>query len=118
MGSRDPARFANNQPGQIVNTNEDIGVKGLPGDPGPKGDQGVPGTKGDQGIPGSQGATYPFSQPVASTLWVIDHSLGKFPSVSVIDSTGRKVRSAVSYTNANQIILTFSAAFAGTAYLN
>lgn len=63
-------------------------------------------------------STITFTQSVASTTWVIAHNLNRFPSVTVVDSAGSTVGGNVTYNSANQMTLSFSAAFAGTAYLN
>lgn len=64
------------------------------------------------------GANYTHSQSTASTTWTITHNLGKNPSVTVIDSGGSYIITDISYTNTNTLVLTFSAALSGTAYLN
>ena len=61
---------------------------------------------------------FEFTQSTAQSVWNITHNLGKFPSVSIIDSAGNNVIGQVDYTNNNELILTFTAAFAGVAYLN
>tara|TARA_B110000908_G_scaffold53651_1_gene65423 strand:- start:763 stop:1461 length:699 start_codon:yes stop_codon:yes gene_type:complete len=61
---------------------------------------------------------FTFTQATAQSVWTITHNLGKFPSVSIIDSAGTNVIGQVDYTNNNELILTFTAAFAGVAYLN
>jgi hypothetical protein len=63
-------------------------------------------------------ATYIFTQATPAALWTINHDLGKFPSVDVIDSTGLEVEGDVKWITSNQITLTFAAAFSGSAYLN
>lgn len=62
--------------------------------------------------------TYVHRQAAASETWTVYHSLGKYPSVTVVDSTGRVVYGGVEYQDANTVILTFSGAFSGVAYLN
>lgn len=79
--------------------------------------QGPAGPKGDSGNAGAD-AHYPHSQPTPADVWTIAHGLNKFPSVTVFDSAGDEVEGAISYPNANTVVLTFSAAFSGTAYLN
>jgi hypothetical protein len=72
-------------------------------------------------IPGPPGAgisTYTYIQSPASPTWTITHNLSRFPSVSVVDSTGRLVEGDVQYVSSNQIIVSFSSSFAGNAYLN
>jgi hypothetical protein len=61
---------------------------------------------------------FSFVQTVASAAWVVVHNLGKFPSVSVVDSSGHLVLGDVQHNSANSLTIYFSAAFAGTAYLN
>ncbi len=65
-----------------------------------------------------QSPTFTFNQVVASTTWVINHDLGKFPSITVIDTAGTVVTGEYTYTDNNNVTLTFSAGFAGKAYLN
>lgn len=62
--------------------------------------------------------TFVHPQLVSSAVWVIGHGLGNFPSVTVLDSSGNTVFGEITYTDANTVTLTFSAAFTGTAYLN
>jgi hypothetical protein len=54
----------------------------------------------------------------ASTTWNIQHNLGKFPSITVIDTANTVVTGEYTYIDNNNVTLTFSAAFAGKAYLN
>ena len=62
--------------------------------------------------------TYTHNQAVPSASWVINHNLGRKPSVTVIDSAGDECAGLVDYTSSNSLTLTFSAAFSGYAYLN
>lgn len=62
--------------------------------------------------------TFIYEQNTLSDEWVIKHNLGRFPSVSVIDSAGTVVVGGVQYLNENIIVCTFNAPFIGTAYLN
>ena len=62
--------------------------------------------------------TFVFTQGVAATTWNIQHNLGKFPSITVIDTGNTVVTGEYNYTSNTNVILTFSAAFAGKAYLN
>ena len=65
-----------------------------------------------------QSATFIFTQNVPSTTWNITHNLGKFPSITVIDTGNTVVTGEYNYTSNTNVILTFSAAFSGKAYLN
>jgi len=62
--------------------------------------------------------TFIFTQNVPSTTWNIQHNLGKFPSITVIDTGDTVVTGEYNYTSNTNVTLTFSAAFAGKAYLN
>ena len=61
---------------------------------------------------------YVFTQMIASSKWLINHNLYKRPSVTVVDSSGNEVVGDVEYNNLNTLMVTFSAPFAGQAYLN
>lgn len=73
---------------------------------------------GVQGPPGSAVPTYVHTQSVPSASWTVNHGLGTYPSVSVVDSAGNTIISDVRYDTASSLTVTFSAAFAGKAYLN
>ena len=73
---------------------------------------------GIQGPPGPPPTTYVHTQSVPSSVWTITHGLDKYPSVSVVDSAGSVIHANVSYTSLGQCVVTFSAAFGGSAYLN
>lgn len=88
---------------------------GAQGPAGPKGDTG---DQGPQGLPGLAGASYTHAQAVPDTTWTINHNLGRFPSVTIVDSAGSVVTGTVEYVSNNTIVLYFSAAFGGSAYLN
>ncbi len=62
--------------------------------------------------------TFLYTQNEASSEWVITHNLDKYPSVTIINSAGDEVIGEVNYNSLNQITITFSGAFKGTATLN
>ena len=67
----------------------------------------------------SQGApTFIFNQNTVATVWNIQHNLGKFPSITVIDTGDTVVTGEYTYIDNNNVQLNFSAGFAGKAYLN
>ena len=70
-------------------------------------------TLSSQGVP-----TFVFTQGVPATVWNIQHNLGKFPSITVIDTGDTVVTGEYTYIDNNNVTLTFSAGFAGKAYLN
>ena len=57
------------------------------------------------------------TQGTASATWTITHTLGGYPSVSIVDSAKTVVFGEVTYTNTSQIVVNFSSAFSGYAYL-
>ena len=61
---------------------------------------------------------YVHNQIASSTTWSVAHNLDKFVSVVIVDSAGSVVIGDVSYVDANNVTLTFSAAFSGKAYCN
>lgn len=63
-------------------------------------------------------STYPHQQITPAEKWVITHNLECFPSVTIADSAGNTVVGDVQYISENEIIITFTSAFAGNAYLN
>ena len=64
------------------------------------------------------GISFTFIQATASTTWNITHTLNRFPSVTIVDSSGNVIISDTLYNNENQITLNFTAPFSGKAYLN
>jgi hypothetical protein len=94
------------------------GTAGAPGTPGTPGSTGSTGAVGPAGPPGPAGGTeFTWHQLVPQTLWEVVHNLQRFPAVVVVSSAGDVVLGDVRYIDNNQIELTFSAAFAGSAYL-
>ena len=61
---------------------------------------------------------YVHDQGVASATWSVSHNLGKLPSVTVVDTAGSVVVGDVSYTDNNNLIVTFNNSFSGEAYIN
>ena len=64
------------------------------------------------------GATYTHHQLSSSSTWTITHNLGRFPSVTIVDSAGNVQIGEVFYSSSNQVIVSFSSPFGGKAYLN
>ena len=63
-------------------------------------------------------ANFVFTQGLPSATWNITHNLGKFPSVSVVDTADQLMYGDTEYFNENSLTITFSAPFSGKAYLN
>jgi hypothetical protein len=79
---------------------------------------GTEGEEGPAGPPGSGDLHFTYTWNTAETSVTITHNLGKYPSVTVVDSAGTWVVGGVTYVSLNVVQLTFSAPFSGTAYLN
>lgn len=93
------------------------GLQGPQGVQGPQGPQGVQGPQGPQGDP-SGPVSYTHTQYSASATWSITHNLGYRPNVTVSDSAGTIIEGGITYPTSNTIVLNFSSAFAGNAYLS
>lgn len=78
------------------------------------------GPTGPQGPPGRDGLTtsYVWEQVTPSATWNINHNLNYYPNVTVVDSGGSDVVGSISYINTDNLVVTFSAAFGGKAYLS
>lgn len=70
------------------------------------------------GIQGDGDAHFVYDQETPSAEWTIEHSLGKNPAVTVVDSGGNEWKTAVEHLSANELVIRFSAPFSGRAYLN
>ena len=61
---------------------------------------------------------YHHIQLAPSRVWEVMHNLNKYPSVTITDIDGNEYESEVRHINTNNLLLTFSVAFAGFADLN
>ena len=61
---------------------------------------------------------YLHVQDIASAEWNINHNLGKYPSVTVIDSAGSEVIGEIEYIDTNNVKIKFASGFSGKATLN
>ena len=55
---------------------------------------------------------------LSGDVWQIQHNLGKFPSVSVVDTSNNIIYGEVNYNDENNITITFASIVTGKAYLN
>lgn len=62
--------------------------------------------------------SYVHVQSQAAKVWVVKHDLDKMPAVVVKDSAGNTVIGESEYLDKNTVILSFSGAFSGKAFLN
>ena len=71
-----------------------------------------------QKIDNSNNRTFVFTQGIPATTWTIQHNLGKFPSVSVVNNNNVLLYGETTYIDSNELTINFSAGFSGKAYLN
>lgn len=62
--------------------------------------------------------TFIFIQALAANPWIVNHNLNKFPSVTMVLSTGQVGMADVNYIDANNLTITFSGDESGKAYMN
>mgnify|MGYP003644456701 FL=1 len=62
--------------------------------------------------------TYIFNQVTPNVLWTIQHNLGKYPSVTTVNSNNIVYYGNITYIDLNNLTIDFSAGFSGKAYLN
>lgn len=75
----------------------------------------APGPQGPSGDPAT--VFYTHNQPTASAVWTINHNLGGEPTAVVLDSAGTQCEGTFSYPSKNTMVITFTSAFTGTAYV-
>lgn len=71
-----------------------------------------------EAISAASDKTFVFEQGVASDTWVIVHNLGKYPSVSLVDSAGTQFDADVEYNSENSCTVRMNGATTGKAFLN
>jgi len=59
-----------------------------------------------------------FNQAVAANPWTIQHNLNKFPSCTMVLSTGQQGYGDVTFIDENNLTITFAGAESGKAYIN
>lgn len=78
---------------------------------GPQGEQGI---AGPPGPPGS-GASFVHDQTAASASWVVDHGLGYYPAITILDDESRMVITDIEHNSVTQVTITFASPFVGKA---
>ena len=63
-------------------------------------------------------AAFVYTQTTPIAAWSIKHNLGKYPSVTTMDSAGNQIIGDVTYTDFDNLVVTFTSNIAGKAYLN
>src|SRR5580765_682775 len=117
--SNDASLTVDSAPDVVVVAAGGIGPEGPKGPPGPEGASGPVGPPGPPGPVGpADDQTYIFTQVALLDQWVITHNLGRYPSVTVIDTGGTEILPDVHYIDDKEIHLSFFNPTSGKAYLN
>lgn len=66
---------------------------------------------------GGAGSGTSWQAPSALAVWMIPHNLGRFPVVSIRDSTGEVVSADIQHLDANVLTITFNQPVLGSADL-
>lgn len=69
-------------------------------------------------IDGLQPTTFEYAQLAPLQTWTISHGLGRYPTVTVVDTTGTVVIGDLQYNSNMVVTINFTIPFNGTAYLN
>lgn len=101
-------------------TEGSVGLPGPTGPQGPPGDSivGPEGPAGPQGEPGIPFYSYVHTQSSPSATWTIEHNLGGLLNITVIDSAGSQIEGDVVFQDLNTVVIQYSGAFSGTAFLS
>ena len=67
---------------------------------------------------GAGDKNYVHAQGAPSATWIVNHGLGKFPSVEVVDSGGSAVIPSVLFNDVNTLTLAFGSPTSGKAFVN
>ena len=62
--------------------------------------------------------TFIFTQDTPANPWIVNHNLNKFPSATMVLSTGQVGIADIVYIDANNLTITFSGDESGKAYMN
>lgn len=76
------------------------------------------GVQGPAGPAGTSGDLHYSQDFLVTDAVTVQHNLGKYPSVTVINSAGDEVEGDVEYIDENSLTLAFSGAFSGKVQCN
>lgn len=69
-------------------------------------------------LDGASDKTFIFTQDTPANPWIVNHNLNKFPSATMVLSTGQVGIADIRYIDANNLTITFSGDESGKAYMN
>lgn len=67
------------------------------------------------GSPNPGDRYFQYDQPIPSTVWIIDHNLGRLANVTLINDAGMRIFGDLSFPTLNKAIATFVIPVAGSA---
>lgn len=70
------------------------------------------------GTTGEGDRYYYHTQAATAEEWVIEHNLGKYPSVTVVSSAGEEIYCDKTFVSINKVVLNFGTPISGAAFLN
>lgn len=76
-----------------------------------------PGPQGAPGVFNPGDVFYVHTQNTPSATWTINHNLNGHPTAVVHDSAGTQCEGTFSYPSTDTMIISFTAAFSGVAYI-
>lgn len=69
-------------------------------------------------VVGSYNDSYVHVEVNPATQWTVNHNLNKYPAVHIVDYNNNEVVGDVRYTTVNQVVLSFSEPFSGSAFFS
>lgn len=60
-------------------------------------------------------STYTHSQSSPSNTWTVDHNLGRYPNVAILDSTLQEIEGQIDHISINSLTITLNSSITGTA---
>lgn len=66
-------------------------------------------------IASAAGDSFQHTQGAADTTWIVNHNLGRFPAVTVLDSAGTEIEADIDHNTINQVEITLAEAISGIA---
>jgi hypothetical protein len=75
----------------------------------------ITGPPGPAGPAGPAGTTYAFTQTTPSSVWNIQHNLGYYPAITVIDTSGHVVYADIEHLSTANALVNFPSPATGMA---
>lgn len=69
-------------------------------------------------VGGGSDKNYIYEQTEVKDIWIINHDLGKYPSVIIVDDNNIAIVGEIEYMNKSQVIIRFNKNETGKAILN